>query len=109
MDLRLLLPLAAAATAACTSIVYVVPPEAPPVSEEERADNPVASDYLQTVGRVRDMIFDSDLQERVSRRGLGLMNVNWEDTGRAQGSVLGPNISDLTLQVRHARGGARLP
>ena len=26
--------------------------------------------------------------------------MTWEDTGRAQGSSLGPNISDLTLQVR---------
>jgi hypothetical protein len=31
---------------------------------------------------------------------MSLVNVMWEDTGRAQGSSLGPNISDLTLQVR---------
>jgi hypothetical protein len=37
---------------------------------------------------------------RVERRKLALVNVMWEDTGRAEGSALGPNISDLTLQVR---------
>jgi len=34
------------------------------------------------------------------------MNVMWEDTGRAHGSSIGPNITDLTLQVRYQRGGA---
>src|SRR5207247_2040481 len=34
------------------------------------------------------------------RRGLSVVNVTWEDTGRLQGSAVGPNISDLTLQVR---------
>ena len=49
------------------------------------------------------MVSDGDLQARVSRRRLSLVNVMWEDTGRSQGSALGPNISDLTLQVRRKR------
>jgi hypothetical protein len=57
-------------------------------------------DYAETVRRVTGMVSDSGLQQRVARRGLGLMNVTWEDTGRFQGSAVGPNISDLTLQVR---------
>ena len=36
----------------------------------------------------------------MKRRGLDVVNVMWEDTGRAEGSALGPNISDFTLQVR---------
>jgi hypothetical protein len=107
MDLRLLLPLAAAATAACTSIVYVVPSEAPPGGEEERPRGVVSSEYRQTVERVADMVFDPEIQESVSRRGLGVMSLTWEDTGRAQGSVLGPNISDFTLQVWMREGSAR--
>ncbi len=56
--------------------------------------------YGEVVNKVASMVGDSDLQARASRRNLSLMNVTWEDTGRAQGSALGPNISDLTLQVR---------
>jgi hypothetical protein len=57
-------------------------------------------EYGETVRRVTGMVSDSILQQRVSRRGLALMNVTWEDTGRFEGSSVGPNISDLTLQVR---------
>lgn len=61
--------------------------------------NPDA-DYAQTIEKVAGMPSDADLVSRVTRRGLALVNVTWEDTGRAQGSALGPNISDLSLQVR---------
>jgi hypothetical protein len=57
-------------------------------------------DYRQVVHKVASMVTDHDLQDRVGRRGLHTVNVMWEDTGRAEGSSLGPNISDLTLQVR---------
>jgi hypothetical protein len=57
-------------------------------------------EYGETVRRVVGMVSDNELQQRVARRGLGLMNVTWEDTGRFEGSSVGPNISDLTLQVR---------
>ncbi len=56
--------------------------------------------YGEVVNKVVGMVNNGDLQGRVSRRSLSLVNVAWEDTGRAQGSSLGPNISDLTLQVR---------
>jgi hypothetical protein len=57
-------------------------------------------DYAQTIQRVTSMVSDASLQQRVARRGLSMMNVTWEDTGRNEGSSVGPNISDLTLQVR---------
>jgi hypothetical protein len=57
-------------------------------------------EYARVIDRVTNMVSDGDLRRRVSRRNLSLVNVAWEDTGRAQGSALGPNISDLTLQVR---------
>lgn len=56
--------------------------------------------YGRVVDRVGNMVGDLDLSRRVHQRSLGLVNVMWEDTGRAQGSALGPNISDFTLQVR---------
>jgi hypothetical protein len=57
-------------------------------------------EYGRVVEKVARMVEDGDLVGRVQRRNLSLLNVMWEDTGRAQGSSLGPNISDLTLQVR---------
>lgn len=60
----------------------------------------IAQEYARVVAKVAAMNGDADLQSRVARRNLSLVNVMWEDTGRSQGSALGPNISDLTLQVR---------
>jgi hypothetical protein len=85
-----------------------------PVVADPQNDAPIASDepdwgiknpsdnreYARVVERVAGMVSDYDLVRRVQRRSLALVNVTWEDTGRAQGSSLGPNISDLTLQVR---------
>jgi hypothetical protein len=59
-----------------------------------------SQEYGRVIAKVANMVSDSDLSMRVRRRNLSLVNVTWEDTGRAQGSALGPNISDLTLQVR---------
>ena len=39
------------------------------------------------------------------RHGLRILNVTWEDTGRFKGSAVGPNISDMTIQVE--QDGAR--
>jgi hypothetical protein len=57
-------------------------------------------DYAQVISKVAAMVSDPSVTRGASRRGLSVMNVSWEDTGRAQGSSLGPNITDLTLQVR---------
>jgi hypothetical protein len=57
--------------------------------------------YREVVQKVTNMTSDGDLASRVSRRQLSLVNVAWEDTGRSLGSSVGPNISDLSLQVRH--------
>ena len=37
-------------------------------------------------------------------RGLQFVNVLWEDTGRYQGSSVGPNISDVTIEVVDGAG-----
>ncbi len=62
--------------------------------------------YEEVVRKVANMVSDYDLQRRVGARALSLVNVAWEDTGRYEGSSVGPNISDVTLQVRQRmRGG----
>jgi hypothetical protein len=75
------------------------------IAEGEESDWGIKSpsdsqEYARVIAKVTSMVSDSDLSSRVRRRNLALVNVAYEDTGRAQGSVLGPNISDLTLQVR---------
>lgn len=64
---------------------------------EERV---VIMDFANTIDRVSNMVSDYELQERATERGLNIVNIAWEDTGRAIGSSVGPNITDLTLQVR---------
>ena len=63
-------------------------------------------DFARIIDRVVNMPFDDDLVSRARRYGLDVLNVTWEDTGRNIGSSVGPNISDLTLQVREPVGGA---
>src|SRR5690349_1714170 len=46
-------------------------------------------DYPQVVSKVENMISDSNVTSGAQRRGLSVVNVMWEDTGRAQGSSLG--------------------
>jgi hypothetical protein len=62
--------------------------------------------YSDVVRRVVGMVGDRDIVEGAHRRGLSVLDVTWEDTGRAEGSSLGPNISDLTLQVRFREAGS---
>ena len=57
-------------------------------------------EYGTTIDRVTNMVNDDGLIGRASRRGLDVLDLTWEDTGREWGSAIGPNISDLTLQVR---------
>jgi hypothetical protein len=50
------------------------------------------------------MVNDPAAQELLGRHRLQLLNVMWEDTGRYYGSSVGPNISDVTIEVEdHGR------
>jgi len=53
------------------------------------------------------MVNDPNAQQMVRNEGLDLINLTWEDTGRYKNSSVGPNISDMTIQVasdRHGQG-----
>jgi hypothetical protein len=63
---------------------------------------PDREEYQRVVEKVTNMTSDPNVSSEASRRGLGVMSVMWEDTGRNVGSSVGPNISDLTLQVRYS-------
>ena len=56
--------------------------------------------YPETIGRTAAMVSDDTAQSLAAKHGLNILNVTWEDTGRYKGSSVGPNISDMTIQVQ---------
>jgi len=78
------------------------------VAASQRMDDETLKAFRQAIGAVVEMPANQSLQQRAQRHGLNVLNVLWEDTGRFAGSSVGPNISDVTLQVREpAAGGFR--
>ena len=55
--------------------------------------------YERVVKSVANMVYDDRASTLVNKYKLQLLNVLWEDTGRWEGSSLGPNISDVTIEV----------
>lgn len=55
--------------------------------------------YNGVISRTAGMVNDDNARELASKVGLNIVNVTWEDTGRFKNSAVGPNISDLTIQV----------
>jgi hypothetical protein len=81
------------------------PPTTPVVSPAD--DQPAAGmtpaqalAYAQVVADTASMVSDARAQELAAQHGLQILNVTWEDTGRFQDSAVGPNISDMTIQVQ---------
>ncbi len=60
--------------------------------------------YIQVVNQTARMVSNRSAQRLVRAKGLRILNVMWEDTGRWKGSSVGPNISDVTIEV-HAKQG----
>jgi len=64
------------------------------------------SEYSNTVEKTCAMVYNSSNSEMAAKHKLQVMNVTWEDTGRFKGSCVGPNITDMTLQVRPLPGSS---
>ncbi len=64
-----------------------------------------AATYHAMVKRVANMVDNETAYNLTSAFGLQLLNVMWEDTGRYEGSSVGPNISDVTIEVEGWRKG----
>jgi len=60
--------------------------------------------YLNAIQRTSDMATDPEAARLAQERGLNVLNLTWEDTGRYKGSSVGPNISDMTIQVGYGPG-----
>ncbi|MCE1248529.1 MAG: hypothetical protein LWY06_17975 [Firmicutes bacterium] len=56
--------------------------------------------YKQVIEKTVNMVYDNSVTQLASKHGLNVLNVTWEDTGRYKGSSVGPNISDMTIQVQ---------
>jgi hypothetical protein len=68
---------------------------------------PRPSPFGAVVDRVAGMVSDPSAQSLAQAHGLQLLDVTWEDTGRSEGSSVGPNISDVTIEVV-SEGGRKL-
>ena len=57
--------------------------------------------YTDVIQMTSSMASDDKSQSLAGKRGLQVLNITWEDSGRFKGSSVGPNISDMTIQVEH--------
>lgn len=67
----------------------------------------MSNEHADVIARVAGMVRDPALARLARNHGLHPVNVMWEDCARYLGSSVGPNISDLTLQVQHATSDGR--
>lgn len=56
---------------------------------------------LEVISKTQKMVRDLRIQKMAHQYGLGVMDLTWEDTGRYKNSSVGPNISDMTIQIQH--------
>lgn len=69
------------------------------VEEEASAVEADPSSLREAVRQVTRMTRDRGLVRAARAHRMRIQNLSWEDTGRWMGSAVGPNISDLTLEV----------
>jgi len=58
-------------------------------------------DYADVISKTIGMVQDDTTQRLAQDNGLHVLDVTWEDTARFDDSAVGPNISDMTIQVQH--------
>lgn len=57
------------------------------------------SRHAEVIARTAQMVHAKDARALAKKHGLDILDLTWEDTGRYKGSCVGPNISDMTIQV----------
>jgi hypothetical protein len=65
--------------------------------------------HAQTITRTASMVHDGGARSLAKKHGLEVLDLTWEDAGRYKGSCVGPNISDMTIQVAHADNVTCMP
>jgi len=59
-----------------------------------------ANVYRDVISRTAAMVRNPEARRLAAQHGLRILNLTWEDTGRFKNSTVGPNISDMTIQVQ---------
>ena len=57
-------------------------------------------DYSRVISDTAKMVGDSQAVKLAQEHGLQILDLTWEDTGRYKNSSVGPNISDMTIQIQ---------
>jgi len=57
--------------------------------------------YADVIRQTEEMVDDDRARTLAEKHNLHIVNVTWEDTARYKESAVGPNISDMTIQVQH--------
>jgi hypothetical protein len=81
------------------------PPIITPKSQPSSAPNRFAKrmtdpNYSRVIQNTTAMVSNTQAQRLAKQYGLDILNITWEDTGRFKNSAVGPNISDMTIQVQ---------
>ncbi len=74
-------------------------PDTAPIRTQPQVSQDPA--YLDAIERTAAMVYDENAIRLAAEYGLDIVNVMWEDTGRYYDSAVGPNISDVTIQVQY--------
>lgn len=69
-------------------------------SSTPRPDPGNYSAYRAVIEQTMAMVRNPEAQSLAQRFGLNILDLTWEDTGRYKNSAVGPNISDMTIQVQ---------
>ncbi len=67
---------------------------------------PTTDPYIQVIQKTKGMVSDKAVQKLAGKHGLNVLDVTWEDNARFDASAVGPNISDMTIQVQHQADGS---
>lgn len=98
-------PTSGASAAPGAAATAVPTAAASPRIREAGATNEVdATAMRDAIRAVARMPRDREVTRLARAHRMRVVNLTWEDTGRWLGSAVGPNISDLTLEVIERRG-----
>lgn len=84
-----------------------VPKQLESRSNPDEIRQPPDLDYIQAIENTAAMVWNDDAIRLADKYGLNILNVTWEDTGRYYNSSVGPNISDVTIQIQHTDPNSR--
>ena len=98
MSMATTLALAAPSLRAADIVVPELSP-VPPIVQNHQQRQQFNRDR-QVIERTQAMVQDPVARRLAEALELNILNVTWEDTGRFYGSAVGPNISDMTIQVQ---------